>query len=353
MKRSPRRAWLRERNEQREARKRERENLGERERSSFHREERERFASPSGEREAQERERRREEDFPPPASSRDGRRDARREKEREKVREKKKEEEEKWRSGEEISLSPLHAHAHACARKENLLLLSLKRVRVHAQERREDEENAGEEILHATEISVTREDCWEKRDLSHRILSRVIVEVRERSTWRINQDYFQLNSRGNSKYRAIHFVEHFGMFYKTSHPMRRGERVSRFNDLCRSSSSPVTWPYPGRVNSLIRRSRLISNYLKQKQSERCLQKWQQVVVAAPVPTVELEHLHQRIPARERDFSSRLSSRWNFRRERERERGRERKRGESGGREENLEGERRERREGGFSSRLSS
>ena len=83
-------------------------------------------------------------------------------------------------------------------------------------------------------------------------------------------------------------------FINTPSNRTRRERASRFNDLCRSSPSPVTWPHRGRLNSFIQRSRLNFNYLKQKSNTRCLRKWQQDVVAL-IPPAELEHLHQSPP----------------------------------------------------------
>ena len=83
-------------------------------------------------------------------------------------------------------------------------------------------------------------------------------------------------------------------FINTLSNRTRRERASHFNDLCRSSLSPVTWPHRGRLNSFIQRSRLNFNYLKQKSSTRCLQKWQQDVVA-PITPAELDFLHHPQP----------------------------------------------------------
>ena len=129
------------------------------------------------------------------------------------------------------------------------------------------------------------------QDPSRRIVPRVIKELREGSEERINKNYFQFDLRRNCVAAPYISSNTSGCLYKTSRPIKRGERVCRSNALYRSSSSLVTWPHPGRLNSLIRRSRLNSNYLKQKTATRCLRKWQQDVVA-PVPAAELEHLHQ-------------------------------------------------------------
>ena len=123
--------------------------------------------------------------------------------------------------------------------------------------------------------------------------------VGKRSREKINKLLRLISRRVFRKHRAIHFIEHIRMFYKTSRPIKRGESVCRSNALCRPFLSLVTWPHLGRLNSLIQRSRLNSNYLKQKQAQTCLRKCQQAVVT-PVSFAELEQLHHFSPLCTRD-----------------------------------------------------
>ena len=72
----------------------------------------------------------------------------------------------------------------------------------------------------------------------------------------LNKTTISLTIDGNHVVRMLHFVEHYGVFYKTLRPIGRGERAGRFNDLCRSPPSPVTWPHRGRLNFFIQRSQI-------------------------------------------------------------------------------------------------